>query len=121
MGIRVLCKAGCKVIFTNTKCEVNYQNKVILHGTKDPATNLWTLPITPTAIGLKGHHMLGQDLFEQKNRTPINMAAFTHSIRTHANEVKFAHQSLCNPKISTLMKALTKGFIKGCPNISKHW
>jgi hypothetical protein len=66
-----------------------------------------------------GRHMLGKDLVNQKNPTPIEMAAFTHSVRTHANGVKFAHQSLCNPEISTLMKALKKGFLKGCPNISK--
>ena len=33
MGIRVLCKAGCKVIFTDTKCEVRFKNKAILNGT----------------------------------------------------------------------------------------
>jgi hypothetical protein len=115
MDIHVLCKVG----FTNTKCEVKYQNKVILHGIKDPTTNLWTLPITPTAIKMMGCQMLGKDLVDQKNPTPINVAPFTHSVRTHANAVKFAHQALCNPKISTLMKALKKGFLKGCPNISK--
>ena len=26
---------------------------------------------------------------------------------------------LCNPKISTLLKATRKGFLKGCPKISK--
>jgi hypothetical protein len=110
MSLRVLCKVGCKVIFTDTKCEVKYQTNVFLHGTKDPATNLWTLPITPTAIGLT---------VDQKTPNPIDMAVFTHSVRTQANAVKFAHQSLCNLKISTLMKALKKGFLKGCPNISK--
>jgi hypothetical protein len=45
---------------------------------------------------------------------------FTHSIRTHANSVKFSHQSLCNPKISSLMKALRKGFLNGCPDISEE-
>ena len=40
MGIRVLCKAGCKVFFTDTKCEVRYKNKVILNGIKDPTTDL---------------------------------------------------------------------------------
>ncbi len=29
--------------------------------------------------------------------------------------MKFAHQLMCNPKISSLMKALCKGFLKGCP------
>jgi hypothetical protein len=29
------------------------------------------------------------------------------------------HQSLCNPKISTLLKAVHKGFLKGCSNLSE--
>jgi hypothetical protein len=29
------------------------------------------------------------------------------------------HQSLCNPKILTLLKAVHKGFLKGCPNLSE--
>ncbi len=49
----------------------------------------------------------------------INLATFMHSVRTQANAVKFAHQSLCNPKISTLLKATRKGFLKGCPNMTK--
>ena len=61
MGIRVLCKAGCEVIFTDTKCEVKYPNKVILNGIKDPTTDLWTLPITPTAINETGSQKLGKD------------------------------------------------------------
>ncbi len=40
-------------------------------------------------------------------------------MRTCANKVKFAHQSLCNPKISTLLKAVRKGFLKGCPNLTE--
>ncbi len=33
--------------------------------------------------------------------------------------MKFAHQSLCNPKILTLLKVVRKGFLRGCPNMSK--
>jgi hypothetical protein len=42
-----------------------------------------------------------------------------HSVQTRANAIKFAHQSLCNPKILTLPKAVCKRFLKGCPNISE--
>jgi hypothetical protein len=49
----------------------------------------------------------------------IFLANFTHSVQTGANAIKFAHQSLCNPKISTLLKAMRKGFFKGCPNMTK--
>jgi hypothetical protein len=43
-----------------------------------------------------------------------------HSVCTQANAVKFVHQLLCNPKISSLLKALQKGFLKGCPNINEE-
>jgi hypothetical protein len=45
IGIQPLCKAGCKVVFDNEKCEVWYNGAVILAGAKDQANDLWTLPI----------------------------------------------------------------------------
>jgi hypothetical protein len=101
------------------KCEVRFKNKIILNGIKDPTTDLWTLPITPTAINETGSYELGKDQCDQKNPHPVDWAAFAHSVRTRANAVKFSHQSLCNPTISSLMKALKRGFLKGCPNISE--
>ncbi len=47
------------------------------------------------------------------------VATFTHSIKTQVNAAKFMHQSLCNPKILTLLKAVRRGFLKGYPNISE--
>ncbi len=44
IGIHVLCKAGCKVVFTKNYCDVINNNIVILWGRKDPSTGLWTLP-----------------------------------------------------------------------------
>jgi hypothetical protein len=35
----------------------------------------------------------------------VAIGAFTHSVQTHSNAVKFAHQSLGSPKISSLLKA----------------
>ncbi len=52
-------------------------------------------------------------------RKGFNLAMFTHSMKTRANKVKFAHQLFCNPKISTLLKAVRKGFHRGCPNLTK--
>ena len=40
IGIRILCKAGCKVVFDNEKCKVFYNNDIILRGFKDPTTDL---------------------------------------------------------------------------------
>jgi hypothetical protein len=136
IGIRPLCKAGCKVVFDNEKCEVIFNNKVILTGHKDPSMDLWTLPLptgrmwtsptsdavtTPTlprpgpCIDRAPHPPKGQNQIHPG----VNVAAFTHLVRTRANTVIFAHQSLCSPKISLLLKAVRWGFSKGCPNMKE--
>jgi hypothetical protein len=125
IGIRVLCDAGCEVIFTKTNCDVWYKGTIILSGKKDPSTDLWTLPIGPNKEQSKTIKPVGQA--QKKSRTvpadahegATQAASFTHSVKTRANAVKFAHQSLCNPKISTLLKAVRRGFLDGCPNLSK--
>jgi hypothetical protein len=131
IGIRPLCKAGCSVTFDNTKCNVIIKGKVILRGFKDPSTDLWMLPIPNGTVGTTpGEHLLPQSgpaedcAPHHPTVTPdyhpgINLATFMHSEHTQANAGKFAHQSLCNPKISTLLKATRKGFLKGCPNMTK--
>jgi len=140
VGIQILCKLRCTVVFTDTACYVFNQGKLISTGYKDPSTDLWMLPITPDAINKaklwtsQGHDMVSVQLragpcMARAPQFPTittpqdkeeDVAMFTHSVRTRANAIKFAHQSMCNPKISSLMKALQKGYLKGCPNLSEE-
>jgi hypothetical protein len=46
----------------------------------------------------------------------MQIAFFTHTKRNKANSIHAAHQSLCSPCISTLLKAIQRGYLKGCPN-----
>ena len=140
IGIRPLFKAGCKVLFDNEKCEVWYNGTVILAGTKDPATDLWTLPIPRGRMGTTPKSATTEKIFSctvsdvemqtlprpgpVKGHAPHSpphpaIAMFTHSVNTHTNTKKFAHQSLCNPKISSLLKATQRGYFIGCPGINK--
>jgi hypothetical protein len=48
----------------------------------------------------------------------MQIAFFMHTVQTKANSIRFAHQSLCSPRISTLLKAIRCSFLKGCPNLS---
>ena len=48
----------------------------------------------------------------------VAITAFTHSVQTRSNAVKFAHQSLVSPEISSLLKTMQKSFLNGCPNIT---
>ncbi len=122
IGICPLCKAGCRVIFNNNKCDVEYNGKVILRGLKDPSTDLWTKPITPKGLWTTHPRLAPSNSCALCHTAAninlaINLAQFTHSICTCANSIKFSHQSLCSPRISTLLKAVHKGFLKGCPNL----
>ncbi len=42
----------------------------------------------------------------RKTPPPNELGLFTHTVQTKANSIKFAHQSLCSPHISTLLKAI---------------
>jgi hypothetical protein len=123
IGIRPLCKMGCCVIFDNHKCEVEYNGNVILRGYKDPSTGLWMLPIMPDGMQSalsQPPPIVDRTLHPNKSlHDGVNLASFTHSVRMQSNGVKFAHQSLCNPKLSTLLKEVCKGFLKRCPNMSE--
>ncbi len=80
IGIRILCNAGCKVVFDSENCKVFYTNKVTLRGYKEHTTNLWTLPIiqeevaktTPELFSLSprsAHMMLSHH--EEHTKGPI--------------------------------------------------
>lgn len=121
IGIRPLCNAGCTVTFDRNKCDVVFNGNVILQGTKDPATDLWTLPLTRAAMqtALPRSAPVNDRALHATVHPGVDLATFTHSVKTRANGVKFAHQSLCNSKISTLLKAVRRGFLDGCPNLSE--
>jgi hypothetical protein len=124
-GIRVLTEAGCTVTFDKTTCIVWYNGVIILRGAKDPATDLWTLPLgSPKST--TSHHVTDMippaaPVFADARANIVtDTACFTHTVRTKANSIRFAHQSFCSPKISILLKALRRGYLKGCPNLTVH-
>ena len=123
--IRVLTDAGCTVTFDKNRCIVLYNGAIILNGAKDPATDLWTLPLgSPKST--TSHHVTDMippaapEFADARANIATGIACFTHTVRTKANSIRFAHQSFCSPKISTLLKALRRGYLKGCPNLTAH-
>ncbi len=94
---------------------------------KDPSTNLWTLPLgRKTAQYDQLMPVLSCPNLTSSRKCPsqvtdttmTHVACFTHTVHSKANSVKFAHQSLCCPRLSTLLKAIIRGFLKGCPNLT---
>jgi hypothetical protein len=43
---------------------------------------------------------------------------YTRTVRNKANSIHFAHQSLFSLHIFTLLKAIQRGYLKGCPNLT---
>ncbi len=117
-GIRVLTKAACKVTFDQNKCIVSYKGSIILQGTKDWITDLWTLPILSNSMpSCYGETITLLVAPVVANAHAQNFACFTHTVQNKVNRIRFAHQLLCSSHISTLLKAIRRGFLKGCPNL----
>jgi len=72
----------------------------------------------PLCTSTQAYTTGGTAKYTLPNPPPNEFGFFTHTIRTKANSIKFAHQSMCSPTISTLLKAIRRGFLDGCPNLS---
>jgi hypothetical protein len=46
------------------------------------------------------------------------LALFLYHHTTKANAVKFMHQSLCNPPITSLLNTINAGFLQGAPHLN---
>jgi hypothetical protein len=121
LGIRILFKAGCKVVFDDKNCQVIFEDNIILTGYKDPVSNLWTLSMLgsiPTRTSLDAQHQLpiGPCMID----APREVATYLYHRTSKENNVKFMHQSLCNPPKSLLLTAIRHGFLRGAPHLSTH-
>jgi hypothetical protein len=109
-GIRVLTKAGCEVTFTCNKCIVCYKNNIILQGEKDPATNLWTLPLgSPGMTSQNAKRVLplaAPVVADAHAHSAMQIAFFTHTMRNKANSIHFAHQ--VNPCVARAFPPFSK-------------
>ena len=73
------------------------------------------IPIFASTQGYKTERAAKEVL---TNSPLIELRLFSHTARTKANSIKFAHQSMRSPKITTLLKAIRRCFLDGCPNLS---
>ena len=127
-GIRVLTDVGCTVTFDIDKFVVKFNGNEVLRGYKDAITDLWTLPIGghtrapdqqhDSAMSVSACPKMANAHTCPTSPPTISVATFAHTVRTKANSITFAHQSFCSPRHSTFLKAIRRGFLKGCPNLS---
>ncbi len=77
IGIRVLCKEGCNVVFTMNYCNVIYNNRVVFRGTKDSFTKLRTLPLNVSEDMLHMEKKVGEPHTNPPTSGKPQIAAFT--------------------------------------------
>ena len=95
-----LCDAGCIVTFDAENVTVKYNNLVVLDGHRTPETLLWKLNLTPV------------------HPQAMHQANGAIGSATPAELVTFAHATLFSPALSTLQKALDKGYISNFPGLT---
>jgi hypothetical protein len=104
-----LCDAGCTVTFDATSVTVFLDKKQILCGGRNRETGLWHLSLVPD-----GNHTQPalNELDTQSVVAPLLHRSFAAiQSATTADLVAFAHAALFSPVLSTLKKALERGYV----------
>ena len=107
------------------------------YGGVDWSTDLWTLPITHDEVvkttqeslsecaqkdcaTKRTQQQFGPSLNHSQRNPIVESAGFSYACTTKINNMKFAHQSFCNPPIAFFFKAIKAGFLKGTPHLDAH-
>ena len=114
LSIGQLCDSGYEVRFDAATMRVyDSHNTTLLSGTRSHDTGLWHVPMPtpvtrPTAPPLCNHTV----------GPCFHMAARTLGTPATAEQVAFAHAALFSPALSTLEKALGRGFLTNFPGLT---
>jgi hypothetical protein len=103
------CDAGYTVTFNATSCLIHDGSTLVLKGERDPASNLWQLPLRPQQPPPANN---------ETYHTPHDERELAHNVHTipHLqNRVKFMHQVFFCPPLQTLLRAANLGFLEGFP------
>ena len=103
LSVGQLCDAGCTATITRDKIEVTHDNTTILTGTRSDDTTLWHMDF-PSEVE-------PETIFPYYANAAVGMS-------TTADMVKFMHAAFFSPTLSTLEKALQKGYIKNIPGFT---
>jgi hypothetical protein len=87
-------------------------------GTNEARSCMTASLAVPVCANAQAYNAGGKAMEMLRNLPTNELGLFSHTVRTKANSIKFAHQSMCSPRITTLLKAIRRGFLKGCPNLS---
>ena len=111
ISIRVLCDAGCEVIYNGNHCLVYYNKKLVWKGIREATTKLWVLPVAPTN---KPQHL--PMTLPAKEATEY--AANAYQMTSKRALIKYLHQCLFCPPKTTLLKAIRNNQLTTWPGLT---
>jgi hypothetical protein len=100
VSIKILCDAGCRVIYDDNACRVYYNEKIVWIGHREPSTGLWVLPLNPTQQATRLPHLRAKGC----DTTHATNNAYT--MTSKESLIKYLHQCLFSPPKRTLIKAI---------------
>jgi hypothetical protein len=112
--------AGCKVFFHCTGCKVTFDKAIILQGWRDPKNRLWRVKIVDG--GWMTNYkvaILPQEKPTIKLTTPPTVHAYSlYKCSTMHKLTQFYYACLNCPIVSTLIKAIKVGYLRGWPGLT---
>ena len=107
ISTRKFCAVGCKITFDQQECRVCHKDQLVLVGDRDEKTNLWRLPINPTAK-TTGNGIVHLGLHTTPNQFSNHVAQNIYTLLYKQNQLKFMHQTYFCPPIETLIQAIQR-------------
>ena len=83
----------------------DHKGELVLVGDRDEKTNLWRLPINPTAKPT-GNQIAHLDLHMTTNQSTIHVAQNIYTLPYKQKQLKVMHQIFSCPPIDTLIQAI---------------
>jgi hypothetical protein len=109
LSIGQFCDAGCEAVFTATTITIKLNGETIMTGTREGPHKLWHMDL-PTVK------------HSPPPPPPPPMEAEANALQQDSaspkNTVAFMHAALFSPAVSTLTKALDKGYIHHFPGLN---
>lgn len=99
LSISELCNKGCVATFTSDDVHVTCEGQTVLHHHKDKSDSLWTV---------------------QLPNTTTHATASSAILRSDTDEAfaTFIHKALGSPVLSTLLRAVRKGYLSAYPRLT---
>ena len=108
VSIGQLCDHGCSATFTAAEVRVTLHDQLVLHGHRDPSTNLWTIPLQHTPP-------TSHSLHRPSPTASANSAYHTTNLTDH---VSFLHAACGYPVPSTWTQAIDRGHFATWPGLT---